>query len=289
MSEGNGMGDMMAVVDNVGRIFRMPKGPVPPGLRLARRQTRIPKAQGKAVTTYPYFSSVRAALRVVTAGGALAPTVYLLPKGTVLRAFGYAIGDDLGVAGYPAGTIANDLHTNLVNRQQTNAGQTVRVGGISMMIAQDSDAGLLKVLAEKMSVTLAMNGEENKFRLGRLGFLPAAGGLNGGGLSNLIKPGVYDRYSDIEFFSNGLPGRDNYYPIPMSVIWKKAGSADSTLVIILEVKEDISFSVEPRAAGPAGSGIEEWIPPQVAGEVGTYVEFMLRLHTVQIAPRSVNQ
>lgn len=286
MSDGIGEG-MMAVVDNVGQVRKWPvKKPLPPGYRRVKRQIVQPKPQGKVVQTYPYYSQVRFPLTIVTAGGAVTPSVYRLASGYTVRAFGYGIGDDIAVAGLSG--VANELNTNLVNKQQTNSGQNVRIAGISVYIPQDSDAMLAKVLSEMVSITLGMNGEENKFRLGRLGFLPSAGGLMGSGQSSLVRPGTYENWTPINFFSNGLPGRENYYPLPMNVYWNKAGSADSTLVIIAQMMKELTFSVDPRAAGSPDSGVEPWIPPQVAGELGTYLDLVFRLHTVQVSNRSVN-
>lgn len=284
MADGQGGNGMGAVVEDVGRRGRRR---LAPGQAAAMAQTRIPQAQGENVNAYPYYSIVRYQL-TITAGPTPGSFLYNLAKGETRRAFGYAIGDQMGVAGFPGTQVANDLDTNLVNKSQTNSGQTVRARGISVYVPSDSDPVLLKLLSERLSITLAMNGEENKFRLGRLGFLPGGGGLNGGGNSVLTKPGVYDQQTLIAFGANGLPGRENFYPLPFPVIWKRAGQADSTLVLITELQKAISFRLDSRLAGGVDSGIEAWSPPSVEGEFGTYVDLVFRLHTVQVAKRSVN-
>ena len=278
---------MQAVVQDVGRRGRR----MAPGQKAAARQMRIPQPKGDSVNSFPYYSFVRFQWTITNPAPGV--TLYTLAAGQVRRAFGYAIGDDLAVAGYQFGAnnTATELETNLVNKSQTNSGQTVRVMGMSLYVTADSDAWLVRGLAERTSVTLGMNGEENKFRMGRMGFLPGAGGLVGGGTSSIIRPGVLDQYQQIQYGTNGLPGRENYYPLPFNLIWQKAGRIDSTLVMLLELKREISFSVTARAAGGGGGDpqIEAWAPPQAPGDLGTYVDVGVRLHTVQVAKRSVNQ
>lgn len=265
---------MGAVVQGVGEIEA--------GRRRGLRRVQLPKpSPGQVIQFFPYYSAVRLQAAVSTAG--LVTTYAFNPA--EYRAFGYGIGDPLGAAGFPSSLQATALETNLLNRSQTNSGEQVLIEGISAYVTADSDPALASILLERVSCSISLNGEQQLFRLGRVTFLPGGGGLTGGGMSAIIRPGQQQQQGVYSPINNGLPGRENYFPLPSPIRWSSAGKADSNMVIVAKIERPLSFTATARAAA---AGVEAWNPPQTAGDVGTYVDVVFRLKTKSVSARSVN-
>lgn len=276
------MNGISAVMDGMGEMGRLRRAKGP------RMLPRIPKAPaGQVVNAYPYYSQVRFAATVTNDGGATPVYTYTINQGTERRAFGYAIGDSIagGVAGFPTGYSATPLETNLIQRAQTNAGENLEIFGVGCYISAESDPFLAALLLERMSVQISLNGDSQMVRLGRASFLPGGGGLHGAGHSAIRRPGANDQTSIFSVATNGLPGRENFFPLPFPLTWKSAGKADSNLVIVSRVERAISHSVASRQAA---SGTEAWTPPSAEGALGTYVDVVFKLLTRSSSPRSVN-
>jgi hypothetical protein len=275
---------MDGVIESVGDVGRM-------NFRRAggrpQRRAMVPQApKGQVVNAFPYYSSVRFQADITSAGSPAVFT-YRIPAGSERRAFGYAIGDSIagGVGGFPAGFVATPLETNLIQRAQTNAGENLIIQGISCYVSGESDPLLAAMLLERLSVQIALNGDSQLVRLGRCSFMPGGGGLHGAGHSRILRPGASDQTSIFSIATNGLPGRENFFPLPMPIVWKSAGKADSNLVILAKAERDLVFSSTSRVAA---TGIEAWSPPSVAGDLGTYVDLVFKLLTKSVSPRSVN-
>lgn len=288
----DGIGDVGAVMDGVGEVgrfgrFGRGRAPARRGAAPAARP-RVPAApQGNVVNAFPYYSSVRYAATVTSDGGSPATYTYAIAQGAERRAFGYAIGDQIsgGSFGFPSGFNATALETNLIQRAQTNAGENLVIKGLSCYVSAESDPFLAALLLERLSVQVSLNGDTQLVRLGRASFLPGGGGLHGAGHSSILRPGIDGQKSIFSVATNGLPGRENYFPLPFPLIWKSAGKADSNLVILTKCERALSHAVQARAAD---TGIEAWTPPNAEGSVGTFVDLVFKLHTNSSAPRSVN-
>jgi hypothetical protein len=238
-----------------------------------------------------YWSSVRLGWTVTGAG----PYTYALAAGTEYRAFGYGIGDDLTVSsvGYPSGYgVATAAETNLLKRSSTVSGDLVEIHGMSIYLTADSDPYLALKTIENTSVVIAMNGEQQSYKLGVPGFAPGGGGLFGVGQSQILPPSQLEAFaSNIGALANGMPTIDNFLPFPAPVYWKPEGSPDSSLIIKMRVERALSETATARAAVAAGagtSGASAFAPPTATGAYGTWVGFRVRLHSRQIAYRSTN-
>lgn len=217
-----------------------------------RKSVRLtPKevAQLKAIrgmrrrTSFPYYSKVKfSAERIAAQTG----YVWALPKGEEVRAFSYGRGKGMESAGFlQSDGVATFADTNLTVGNQTTSGQNVLIHGIACQVL---DAGLhkrtddqspivrmidkrfLAAIAEAVSWTFSLNGDENQFRLGTLPMIPGAGGLSGGA-EDITGRNVQAGQKSLPFAQNGWPTRGNYFQMPEGFIWKKQSSVDSQLNI----------------------------------------------------------
>jgi hypothetical protein len=230
-----------------------------------------------------YYSVVRfqAVVSVVP------PTTTLTFQQQQLRPFGYRIGDNLTQAGFdPTFGNATEAETNLVKAGETIAGEQLEVDGISLMNSPISDIGVYKQLISNMSVVISMDGDSHRYRLGRPDMIPGSGGTFGSGFTTTAVPDLISSLSTDTSFSNGWAVVDNFYPFPQPLIWTPSGETDSTFNVVLTLVRQQVFVETARA--PA-DGVAGFTPPTLAGQFGTFIDIMVRLHSEQRAARSVNQ
>jgi hypothetical protein len=185
---------------------------------------------------------------------------------------------------------ATEAETNLVTASTTIAGQLVKVGGISVGPSEVTDVEVWKQLAANMSVAISMDGDANRYRLGRPTMLPQSGGIQGIGPTLVLAPDLNSSQVFSSQFSNGWPTVDNYYPFPEPLIWSPSGETDSNFNVSLFLqRQQVIVETARAAAGGPPITLAAYTPPTAAGQFGSFADFMVRLHTVQIAPRSVNQ
>ena len=230
-----------------------------------------------------YYSIVRF-LAIVSVNGA---TTTLTFQQNEQRPFSYRINDALTGAGFePAIGNATEAETNLTAAGQTIAGEQLQVDGISLMPSSITDIGLWKQLIANMSVVISMDGDSHRYRLGRPDMIPASGGTFGSSPTSTILPGLAESVSFDSGFSNGWPVVDNFYPFPQPLMWTPTGETDSNFNVVLRLVRQLVFVQVGRAAA---DGIAPFTPPTVAGQYGTFVDVMCRLHSEQRGARSVNQ
>lgn len=240
-----------------------------------RRDMGIPAQRFKLWNAY--YSVVRFAGTVTTAGG---NTIVTWQQGIEFRPFSYRIGDPLTSAGFPSGfggqpnAPATQADTNLIKSSETNAGEQVMVHGISVMPSLTTDFGAWNFLGDSMSVVISQDGDARRYRLGRPMMIPASGGNYGLGAS-VVTPFTAGGWS------NGIPDIANYYPFPEPLLWTASGETDSNFNVVLRLERPVvltaatSATLSPTAEG---SGID----------VGSFVDYMVRLHTEQTGARSLN-
>lgn len=249
-----------------------------------RRPQAAPGTQ--VVNAFPYYSTVRFGATVTNDAGSPATYSYRIAAGSERRAFGYGVGDPLAAAGFGTSSpTATSLETNLIQRAQTNAGESVQILGIAAYLTAESDPLLAAQLMERTSLVISLNGDTQQFRLGRMSFLPGGGGLHGAGHTSLGRPSVNGDTKLFSVATNGLPGRENFYPLPFPIQWSSAGRPDSNLVLIAKVEREILLTAQARAAA---TGIEAWNPPSADGMFGTYCDVVFKFITETRAARSVN-
>jgi len=229
-----------------------------------------------------YYSIVRfqAAVSVV---GAVTTLTFV---SQILRAFSYAINDSLVGAGFdPTMGNATDAETNLVSKAQTIGGEQVSIGGLSLMPSSVTDIGLWKQLVANISVRIAMDGDQRNYKFGRPDMIPASGGTTGSGVTPTLLPGLTESVAFDSGFSNGWPVIDNYLPFPEPIIWTSAGVTDSNFSVPITLQRQQVIAETARAGA---AGIAPYTPPTAVGQFGTFVDFMVRLHSMQEGARSVN-
>jgi hypothetical protein len=252
----------------------------------SQMQSRTEQDQPATVTKLwnTYYSIVRFQAAVSVASPV---TTLTFAAGTELRAFSYKIGDALTTAGFDVSVgNATEADTNLVNAGATIAGELVKVNGCSLMPSQITDIELFKSLEANMSVAISMNGDAQRYRLGRMMMLPGAGGVMGGGPTTAITPNLGNAVELSQGWSNGWPDIANFFPFPMPMIWSPSGETDSNFNLVLKLWRQVVWVETARAAA---SGVNAYTPPTAVGQFGTFVDVMVRLHSEQTAPRSVNQ
>jgi hypothetical protein len=241
-----------------------------------------------AVLDQTYHSKVRFA--AVRAAGP--PATFTIDT-TQRKAFAYAIGQDMAVAGR-SGTIATPADTNLLTASQTRDNSDYLIEGISAFVTPDSEPSLLARLVSETDLELSLNGTQS-IPIGRLEMFPGGGGLYGTGRSfikspDLATPGASNngQGAAMGFVQNGNPMAGNYRRFNQPYKWAAVGSAgsDSSLAITLTPRRTIVETA--MAARAAAAGVSAYDPPAAAGDLGTFVDVVIILHGVQVSRRSVN-
>jgi len=230
-----------------------------------------------------YYSIVRFQAIVSVA----APVTTLTFPVSTLKPFSYRLGDQLTTAGFDPtfGPTATEAETNLVKAGETIAGEQLEIDGLSLMPSSVTDIGLWKQLIANIAVTISFDGDAHKYRLGRVDMIPGSGGTFGGGITPTVTPGLAESNFVDTSFSNGWPVIDNFYPFPQPLIWTPSGETDSNFNVVLNL---VRQQVVVETARAAAAGVAPFTPPTVAGQFGTFVDIMARLHSEQRAARSVN-
>lgn len=251
----------------------------PAARKLLQRQAL---ASQKSQSYEPYYSRVRFAADISGAG----PYVLSFPAKKLL-AFSYALSQSMASVGHTINASLAD--TNVNKPGESNGGEKVKIYGLSIMPSTDSDPEVLRRLLPKMSVSMVINGKD-RFPVGRPEFCPGSGGLNGAGTSALLSP-PWDGYggAHMGFVTNGLPGAGNFYPLPRPLVWMPSGGADSLFHVELEQHSGVAMILTARAAGGAGALPTAWDPPHAAGDIGTFLDLVVRLHCRQESARSINR
>lgn len=230
-----------------------------------------------------YYSVVRFQATVSVA----APVTTLTFPVVTLKPFSYRIGDPLTVAGFDPtfGPAATEAETNLVKAGETIAGEQLEIDGLSLMNSSVTDIGLWKQLIANIAVTLSFDGDAHKYRLGRVDMIPGSGGTFGSGFTTTLPPNLDSSQFVDSSFSNGWPVIDNFYPFPQPLIWTPSGETDSNFNVVLQL---VRQQVLVETARAAAAGVAAFTPPTAAGQFGSFIDVMARLHSEQRAARSVN-
>jgi hypothetical protein len=224
------------------------------------------------VTPWPYYSTVKFTAPTPTATPG--PFAYTILAGSRRRAFAYAVGGDMRVAGYTqADGVATIAETNLISANETISGENVWIQGMALQLmpsmqhleeggvppsrVRPPDANLLGEIFNSIAVSIGLNGDQNVHRLGTPGMLPGAGGLTGAA-HDITGPLQVAGQTDANqgFPANGWPVRSNYFQLPEGLIWMNKGNRDSNLNIIFDTVRDINIlsggSPENNVAGIGG-------------------------------------
>jgi hypothetical protein len=258
----------------------------------ARRAARGLIKPGRTTLWNNYYSVVRFQATVVVVAGV---TTLTMVAGTELRPFSYRIGDPLVTAGFGAAVgLATEADTNLVKASETISGQAVTVHGMSLYLGEESDLELAKLVWSRTSVAISMDGDSQRYRLGRPGMLPASGGLYGAGATFGVpiaggaaaQPPLNASTDTSRANSNGNPQIENFYPFPLPMQWTPSGETDSNFNVSITLRRGITLAETARAGA---AGVAAFTPPLVVGDPGSFVDIMCRLHSEQNFARSVNQ
>jgi hypothetical protein len=243
-----------------------------------------PGPTGQRFRTWNNYYSIVRFQAVVNVVGAVTTLTFGVQE---LRPFSYRINDLLTAAGFdPTFGNATDCETNLVKAGETIAGEQLEVDGISLMPSSVTDIGLWMQLVANISVTISMDGDAHRYRLGRPDMIPGSGGTFGNGRSATIVPDLASSLNTVNSFSNGWPVVDNFYPFPQPLLWTPSGETDSNFNVVLKL---VRQQVLVQTARVAAAGIAAFTPATAAGQFGSFCDIMCRLHSEQRGARSVNQ
>jgi hypothetical protein len=253
-----------------------------------------------SVLPLPYWSTVR--FQATRAAG---PPVAFSIDTTQRRAFAYAQGQNMAVAGFTLGQIATEADTNLLKANETRDNSDVWIWGLAAYITPDSEPALARRIWRETAVDISLNGTQS-IPLGTLEMFPSAGGLYGAGTTYLKAPndlqaGPSDAAGEtgigaqMGFLNNGNPMAGNFFRLPQPFKWASVGSqgADSSLIITNTPLRAITENSFARAAIPVtpaitSVGTEPFTPPAAVGDPGTFVDLRWHLICVAVAKRSVN-
>ena len=230
-----------------------------------------------------YYSLVRFPFTVSGSG----PYTYTLAANTVSKAFTYGTSETATIAGFDSSFTATDAETNMTARFDTG-GATVMIYGIALHPTEVSDAHLVKLLWANSFVDITLDGVQRYSLLGRPGRIPGGGGLFGAGASYVIPPSTRDQIQfNVGSLSNGVPHIDNYLALTEPLNWMPMGMGDSKFQVRFTVARTLTHTATARAAD-ATVAMAAWAPPTSTGAVGTYVDVMTYLKTIELLPRSQN-
>ncbi len=208
---------------------------------------------------------------------------YRLTMNQPLRAFSYGLGDSMETAGFIKDFgQATEAETNLIAKGDTN-GATVNITGISLYLGETSDARLTQLIWANTWVDCTLNVVDRYVLIGRMGRIPAAGGLYGSGASMVQTPTASARNSMVSSLTNGMPQMNNYLRLGEKIRWNPLSREDSKFQVRFQVARPIAAQAIAR---PGATGIEPFDPPTKSGQEGTYVDVLVYLQCEEIAPRS---
>lgn len=255
----------------------------PPDVRAAIVAAGL--ADAKTVLPVPYWSTAR------IAGTVAANT--LTVDTTARKAFQYAVGQDMTIAGF-SGTVAQFSDTNLLRSGETLDNADVWIWGLAAELCTNSEPALAARLWRDCVVEMSLNGTQS-IKLGTLGMFPSAGGLYGVGQSALLLPAenVTGQGADggpgaaFGSLANGNPMGGNFLKFPQPFKWGAVGNggADASLSVIVTPTRAISIPLAATRAAAAGVGA--YTQP-VTGALGTFVDIRFRLVSVAVSRRSQN-
>lgn len=252
-----------------------------------------------SVLPLPYWSSVR--FQATRAAG---PPVTFTIDTTTRKAFAYAIGQDMTVAGYTAAArTATPADTNLLRQNETRDNADVWIWGMAAYLTPDSEPALARRVWKETEVDISLNGTQS-IPLGTLEMFPGAGGLYGQGTTYLKVPSAQasgptdtetGEGAKMSFVQNGNPMAGNFFRLPQPFKWAAVGSAgtDSSLVLSCTPYRQIVESSLARTAVAVVAMVSPQIiggytPPAATGDPGTFVDVRWHLICVAVAKRSVN-
>lgn len=251
------------------------------------------------VLPLPYWSTVR--FQSTRAAG---PPVVLTIDTTDRKAFAYAQGQDMTIAGFTAAARTATLaETNLLRATETRDNSDVWIWGLAAHVTSDSEPALARRVWRDTAVQLSLNGTQ-QIPLGTLEMFPGAGGLFGSAVTYLKSPeatvtGPSDAEAGIgaimPFMSNGMPLAGNFFRCPQPFKWAAVGKggSDSSLIITSTPKTAIAETARARAAVAVTAmvtsvGTAAYTPPAAAGDPGTFVDLRWHLICVAVSARSPN-
>lgn len=259
------------------------------GMTREQRQCLVSIITQEFITSFPYYSkTVHRAPRT-----GVGPFTYTIARGNTIRAFSYAF-NQLGVAaGFPAGYLTTLADTNLGKPDETISGESVEITGIAIQPVMgwvaDKDAGansitdelsdarLMALASDALSVILQLNAGQQDYRLGIFPMLPGAGGLAGNGFDSLQVEAIQGgRWSSWGNVTNGQPRHDNYFYMPEGIVWLPSGKRDSQLNVVYTAERAITAYSSGDSANNAALGANEVAGGGIRGYTyPTYLGFSL--------------
>lgn len=241
----------------------------------------------RRVTSWPYYSTVK--LTATRSGSGAGPFVYTIQQGTKVKAFSYSIDELMTSAGYEREDgVATFAHTNIVNKNETIAGQNLQIYGLAFqwlpvarhvrtdntIVYRQQSARLIGALHNIMKCTFSLNAGQNQYQIGKLAMAPGAGGLTGQAQDALGQAAFNSNVPQMGLVTNGWPVRSNFFPIPEGVGWNRSGHADAVLAIEFEVTRAIELHsggeienqrtnvTADNAAGSVATGVQSYNFPE---------------------------
>lgn len=241
--------------------------------RALPRDTFVPSPANPTGATFvlkglPYFSHVRF---TATRSGTTPNFIYTIPAGIELRAFGYRIGDNMGVAGRPT-VQATACDTNVQKAGETIDGEAVYINGIALQLTGASDAALAKVAGREISAKISLAGGDRGQQLGNAEMIPGMSGLYSSASGVALSTGAA-----VGTASQGLPEVTNYFPIAGGLLWAPSGKTDSNFVVIMKTERPIVLAVS-NANAPDSTDAAQTI----------FVDYRVQLVSRQESNRSPN-
>lgn len=246
---------------------------------------RISLAQYKQMTAgksmFQKIHRSRVYLGATVSSGALS---YAAGK---FHAFGY--GQNEAIAGIVAGAaptvLATPADTTILNKRTPPNGERVAIFGIDVRASADSEPYLLSRLDTNMRFAIRLSQQEiiDCGTLGDLGGVAPGMSFALEGPSHTASNKTGSLYHPV---SNGNH-KGLFFKDP--IIWEpESGSKDGQLDVLTEIVRAVAPSTIASRTAEATTGEVDFTQPTTAGDMGTFVNLMVRLHCEVIAPGSRN-
>jgi hypothetical protein len=218
---------------------------------------------------------------------------------TTRKAFQYAVGNSMAVAGAPSASNATFSDTNLLVQGTTLSNADVWIYGVCLEPLEGSEPVILQALWNDSYLDISTDGQTS-IRIGTPAMFPGAGGLYGRGQSgallppdNTTGPSVTGAANagpgaEVGFISNGNPMAGNFIRFPQPFKWAGVGTgaADATLTIGMTLTRALTYTLPGTRA--AGGTTGQYTAPTARGDAGTIARVRIRLVAQSVARRSAN-
>jgi len=230
-----------------------------------------------------------------------ATPTYSIAAGKTISVYVNKFGDNLKAAGFnttvPANFTATRAETNLTNggtQTEDNAwviiwgiGMGWATGGINALnISEDQQPELIKALMRNVDTIMSLS-QTTKYYLGKIGYYPQAGGLDGEAISQIQQGFTNNHQGQINrVMRNGMATQGNIRKLPDPVRWAPVGKGkDCSMSVQFTVQNPITIQGLAGTASVVDGNAYPGFTPEATD---IFQDLEVLFQTIEISDRSDN-